>query len=244
MSHGRSLLVLLLLCGCVSDWRAPSNFVYKSIRAGDFEIATWQKITDSTAPIHIYIEGDGHAFDGRGIPTSNPTPHGTFMRDLAGSDSAANVVYMARPCQYIMSPNCNQSDWTYGRFSHRVIKSVSDAIKSVSGIRPIILVGYSGGAMVSGLVIQNYPELNVRQWITIAGVLNHQDWTEFFGDSPLKTSLNLDGLPHVPQLHYVAENDKTVPGALSAKWTGGTNVIVVPNATHDNFNNIKLDFIY
>lgn len=215
-----------------------------TINAGNFEIATLQKTTNQSDPIHIYLEGDGHAFDGRGVPTRDPTPRGTFLRELATSDASANVVYMARPCQYIMSPACDVSDWTDGRFSPQVIESAATAIKQIAGTRPIILVGYSGGALLSGLVIEKYPELNVKKWITIAGVLNHSDWTDFFGDSPLTHSINMNVLPRVHQLHYAAENDKTVPNSLTIQWTGGADTIIIPNATHDDFEDLILDFSY
>jgi len=215
-----------------------------TINAGNFEIATLQKTTNQSDPIHIYLEGDGHAFDGRGVPTRDPTPRGTFLRELATSDASANVVYMARPCQYIMSPACDVSDWTDGRFSPQVIESAATAIKQIAGTRPIILVGYSGGALLSGLVIEKYPELNVKKWITIAGVLNHSDWTDFFGDSPLTHSINMNVLPRVHQLHYAAENDKTVPNSLTMQWTGGADTIIIPNATHDDFEDLILDFSY
>ena len=215
-----------------------------TINAGNFEIATLQKTTNQSDTIHIYLEGDGHAFDGRGVPTRDPTPRGTFLRELATSDASANVVYMARPCQYIMSPACDVSDWTDGRFSPQVIESAATAIKQIAGTRPIILVGYSGGALLSGLVIEKYPELNVKKWITIAGVLNHSDWTDFFGDSPLTHSINMNVLPRVHQLHYAAENDKTVPNSLTIQWTGGADTIIIPNATHDDFEDLILDFSY
>ena len=229
------ILLILLLAGCVSDWHAPDDFIYNPIDTGTFEIATWQKITDTTAPVHIYIEGDGHAFNGHGTPTADPTPHGTQVREWAARDAAPNVVYMARPCQYIMSPSCNTSDWTDGRFSPRVIDSMAAAVTQVAAARPVVLIGYSGGALASGLIIQKYPRINVKKWITIAGVLNHADWTEYFGDSPLKSSINMNTLPCIQQTHYVAENDQTVPNSLSFKWTGGANTVVVPGATHDDF---------
>ncbi len=218
----------------------PDDFIYVPLTSGDFEIATFQKIEDSTNPIHIYIEGDGAAFDAAGRPRHNPTPRGRMVRQLAYNDTSPNVVYMARPCQFIMSPACNPSDWTDGRFSENIIDSVAGAINQIAQNRPIILIGYSGGALVSGLVIERHPEINVRQWITIAGVLNHDDWTSYFGDSPLSASLNLNGLPHVSQTHYVGEFDETVPYELSTKWTGGKNMIVVPGAAHDDFGNLKI----
>lgn len=245
MSYDRLLLLLLLFgCSSMSNWRMPDDFIYDTINSNGYEIVTMQKITDDTSPVHIYIEGDGHAFNGRGMPTNDPTPHDTFLRDMATSDIGANVVYMARPCQYIMSPTCTQSDWTDGRFSERIVESMAMAIKHIAASRPIVLIGYSGGAMLSGLIIQNYPELDIEQWITIAGVLNHSDWTEYFGDSPLTRSMTLNALPHVHQLHYAAEHDNVVPVSLTQKWADGQKLIIVPNATHNDFGNLKINFMF
>ena len=236
------VLFLLLLGACVSEWQASGEYIYIPVSTQNFNIATWQKLDDSTSSVHIYIEGDGHSFNSYGLPTDDPTPHGTFLRDLAMSDDWPNVVYMARPCQFIMSEQCNQSDWTDGRFSERIINSMAYAIKSIAGNRDIVLIGYSGGAMVSGLVIQQYPELDVKQWITIAGVLNHKDWTEYFGDSPLDKSLNLTSLPDVSQIHYAAEYDSIVPLELTEKATGGLNVLIIKDATHDKFKKLDIAF--
>lgn len=232
----------MLLCGCVSTWHAPDDFLFVPVKSGGYEIATWQKITNSTDEIHIYIEGDGRSFDSRGRPNYDPTPRGTFLRNIATSDNAANVVYMARPCQFIMSDSCTKSDWTDGRFSQKIIDSMSGAVKGIANGRPIIFIGYSGGAMISGLIIENTPELNVKNWITIAGVLNHADWTEYFGDTPLSHSLDMDDLPQVKQLHYIAEKDEVVPLELTKKWVGEENVIIIKNATHDAFGDFDIDF--
>ena len=237
------IFAVLLLSGCAGAWRAPDDFTYVPIVAGDFEIATLQKISNNTDPIHIYIEGDGHAFNGRGMPTSDPTPRGTFVRDLVASDPAPNVIYMARPCQYIMYSSCRQTDWTNGRFSPHVIDSMATAIKSIIGTRPVILIGYSGGAMVSGLIINTHPEINVIQWITIAGVLNHNDWTNYFGDSPLTNSMDMNNLPDIPQIHYVGTNDETVPVDLAFKWARPENIEIVQGAKHDDFGDININFI-
>ncbi|MBO5740214.1 MAG: hypothetical protein J6R52_04085 [Alphaproteobacteria bacterium] len=234
------LIFLICFYGCAPAWRAPSDFIGASINAGKYTIVTFQRITDAVSPIHIYIEGDGNSFDAHGRPTSDPTPRSTFMRDLAARDSSPNVIYMARPCQYIKSSACSRIDWTSGRFSQDMIKSVSSAIKQIAGNAPVVLIGYSGGAMVSGLIAQNYPEITVRQWITIAGVLNHTEWTEYFKDAPLSMSLNLNGLPDVPQVHYIARGDRVVPNSLSRKWTDGKKLIVIDGATHNNFPALNL----
>ncbi|MCM1294218.1 MAG: hypothetical protein NC311_01495 [Muribaculaceae bacterium] len=218
----------------------PDDFVYTPIATANYNIASWQKLSSPTAPIYIYIEGDGHAFDGYGRPTSDPTPRSRMLRDMASRDMNPNVVYMARPCQFIMSDNCNITDWTSGRFSSRATDTMATAIRNVANGRPVILIGYSGGAMISGLVIEQNPDIDVKQWITISGVLNHHDWTEYFCDSPLTQSADLNRLPRVPQCHYVAESDIVVPRHLSQKWTNN-NIIIVPDSTHNDFGDFDPD---
>lgn len=112
------------------------------------------------------------------------------------------------------------------------MQDTADAIKQIAQDKEIVLIGYSGGALLSGLIIQNYPDLKIKKWITIAGVLNHSDWTNFFGDNPLTKSLDLDSLPLVEQEHYAGAKDKIVPLELSKKWTKDKNLIIAPKANH------------
>lgn len=232
----KKIMLFLFLCGCAGVRNIDmSPFQYREISAGNYKIAAWERITDKKSPVHIYIEGDGRAFTASGRPTSDPTPRGKFVREMALCDENANVVYLARPCQFIMSDKCSVTDWTSGRFSTEIIESMTGAIKDIAKNMPIVLIGYSGGAMVSGLVINQHPELNIIRWVTVAGVLNHADWTNYFGDMPLDKSLDMRVLPNVPQVHYVGDSDNVVPMKLSAKWVGD-DLIVVQGATHDNFD--------
>ena len=236
------VLFFLLLSACSGTaWKVPDDFVYVPIKSGEYEIATWQKINKpENDKIHIYIEGDGYAFDAYGQPTSDPTPHGTFVRDLATRDNFDNVVYVARPCQFIMTDSCKETDWTSGRFSQKVIAAEGGVINKISGNKKITLIGYSGGAMVSGLVIEQNPNLKVNKWITVAGVLNHKKWTDFFGDEELKESLNLENLPNVPQKHFVGGHDETVQPELAKQWANESDIEIIPSATHDDFGNLKI----
>ena len=236
-----NIVVSLLLVGCVGITTDDMQIV-KPANPNMYSVATLQKITDSTNPVHIYIEGDGHAFDYRGQPTKNPTPRSRFMRRMYAADDAPNVAYVARPCQFVMDEKCTTTDWTTGRFSRAMVDSVANAIKNIVGNRPVILVGYSGGAMMSGLIIQNHNEIDVKKWITIAGVLNHVDWTAYFNDAPLIHSLNLNTLPQLPATHYIAENDSVVPNILSKQWVGENDIKTIKNASHDTIPIIKLDF--
>lgn len=238
----KKILLLLFLSACAGRGQnLPQDFIYMPIDTGKYEIATWQKINDSTnKKIHIYIEGDGRAFDAYGRPTSDPTPRGTFVRDLAVRDKFDNVVYMARPCQFVQSDSCRESDWTTGRFSQGIIDAESDVIKRIAENKKITLIGYSGGAMISGLIINQNPELKVEKWITVAGVLDHKKWTEFFDDEPLSESVNLNQLPNVTQVHYVGGRDEVVPYELAKTWANESDIKIVPDATHDDFGDIEL----
>ena len=242
MKNVFAILFCLFLYGCAGrQWVAPDDFVYVPIDTGKYEIATWQKISNpKDSHIHIYIEGDGNAFDVYGHPTDDPTPRGTLVRDLAVRDNFANVVYMARPCQFIMNQSCSESDWTNARFAKRIIDAQSVALGKIAGDKKITLIGYSGGAMVSGLIINQNPKLKFEQWITVAGVLDHKKWTEYFGDEPLDESLNLKYLPNVPQKHFIGGRDKVVPVSLAQSWADAGDIIIIENATHDDFGEIKI----
>ena len=235
---------LLLLTGCAGIGTRDNMTVVSPTHSDLYSVATIQKITDKTAPVHVYIEGDGHAYDTKGRATHNPTPHSRFMRQMYMADNSPNVAYIARPCQFVMDEKCNIVDWTTGRFSGTMVDSVANAIKTVAGSRPIIIIGYSGGAMISGLVIQNHGEIDTKKWITIAGVLNHNDWTTYFNDTPLTYSLNLNTLPQLSQVHYIVENDTVVPNILSKQWVKESGLKTIKNAKHDAIPIIKLDFTY
>lgn len=238
----KKLLALFLLAACAGEnWIAPDGFVYTPIKTKTYEIAAWQKINNpNNKHIHIYIEGDGYAFDAYGQPTSNPTPRGKLVRDLAANDSFENVVYMARPCQFIMNEYCNESDWTNGRFSQKIIDAQSSAVKQIAKNKHITLIGYSGGAMVSGLIINQNSNLKFDKWITIAGVLNHKKWTQYFGDEPLDMSLDMEKLPKIKQTHFVGGRDSVVPYNLAKTWADEKDIVLIDRATHNDFGNLKI----
>ena len=236
-------LVLLFLCGCQS-LVVPDAFMYKEIETDHYKLASWQKITDKSQPIRIYIEGDGYAFNHLGHPTTNPTPKGTFLREIAFNDPNPNVVYLGRPCQFVKDKRCSVKDWTTGRFSQDIVNSTIQAIKKVSETQEIILIGYSGGALLSGLIINQHPKIPVKKWITLAGVLNHTKWTEDLNLPPLKDSIDLTKLPNVSQLHLIGDQDKTVSYKLTESLVDNKNLIIIPRATHDKGYTDHLSDIY
>ena len=245
------IFILLFSLGACSVTPSRELFVNKAIiqgfqrqdiTAGQFNLFTLQHITDKTTPIRIYIEGDGRGWKTRNIPTNDPTPTEPLALELALQDPALNIVYLARPCQYIMSPVCDKSLWTNARYSDVLINNMASAIKQISGNQPVELVGYSGGGTVALLVAAQLPNLiSIR---TVAGNLDPAAHIKLHGLAPLTKSHNpaefADQLSHIPQIHFVGTADENVPRAVAESYQqqlGNTqqcsSIIDVPNATHN-----------
>lgn len=229
--------IILMLSGCATI-TPPPEFAYKEISTRNFTLASWQKNTNPKAPYKIYIEGDGHAFNSSGRPTSDPTPQGTLVRELAFGDKSPNVIYLARPCQYIKSPICSQRHWTTARFAPEVINSEYEAVKQIARDNPVILIGFSGGAQIAGLITSAKPGLNIKKIITIAGNLDHLAWTEYHHLPPLNESMNLESYQKqyldIPQIHYVGSNDNVIPPFLVKDFIGNNHqLIIIDGATHN-----------
>ena len=228
----------LLSAGC-SGIKVPDDFAYKEIETRDFKLASWQKISEPDGVYKFYIEGDGHAFDSRGRPTADPTPQGTMLRELAFGDPSPNVIYLARPCQYIMSPICAQRHWTTARFAPEAINAEYDAVRQTAGGHEVILVGFSGGAQVAGRISAAKPGLRVKKLVTIAGNLDPLAWTTYHGLPPINESLSLESYRRqyleIPQIHYAGSDDKVMPAALIEDFVGGKHPVVrVEGATHNS----------
>jgi len=241
-----TIFLLLMAGGCA--YRNPlSDMNFQTTAAPPYVIANWYKIEQPGQTLKVYIEGDGHSFDNRGMPTDNPTPKSVFMRELAAGDPSPNVAYVARPCQFLQVA-CKEEDWTDGRFSENVVRSMDTAVAALmkkAQAKKVVLVGFSGGAQVAGLVAVRHPE-RVQKLITIAGVLDQAAWTKYHGDAPLTKSINLkdyqDVLKTIPQVHYAGEKDHVVPPELIQAFVEKENIVIVPKAGHgDGFVSIYDD---
>ena len=225
------LISLFCVCGCVT-LKTPAEYQYKEIKTSAFTLASWVKQTDTKSPFRIYIEGDGRAYTKSGYPSANPTPHGMLMRKMAFEDNSPNVAYLARPCQFVKDDTCTPKDWTTERFSPRAVKSMAQAVNHITGGKTAQLYGYSGGALIGGLLIANYPQIKVTKWVTYAGLLNHTSWTKYHKLAPLTGSIDLEKLPDVPQTHYAGGKDKIIPPKLSILWTDNKNLVILPKSKH------------
>lgn len=243
-------MLCFFLFGC-SGVVVPDDFLYKEIKTSIFKIASWQKITNPNGRFKVYIEGDGASFDAYGMPTDNPTPKGSLVRELAFGDKNPNVIYLARPCQFVLDDMCSEKHWTDARFSLEVIIAMHEAISEVAKGSEVVLVGFSGGAQVAGLVSVARVGLNVKKIITIGGNLDHLAWTELLKLPPLSQSMNLKSYKKeylkIEQKHFVGIRDSVVPMGLVYDFVGNNKGIVEEvDASHNDgwdviYNNIWVE---
>lgn len=225
--------VMALLSGCAggiekrsetaSNIAQNAGFTHQNITASPFTLSSWKKLTAPGAPIHVYIEGDGLAWLSRSTPSRNPTPKNPIGLRLTAADQAANIAYLARPCQYVAlgkaGGRCEQSYWTQKRFAKEVIESYQNALNALvkqGAQNGFHLIGYSGGANIAGLLAASRNDvLSLR---SVVGNLDNDFFTQYHKVSPMPLSLNMadfaQKLKTIPQYHFIAEEDENVPPAI------------------------------
>lgn len=196
-----------------------------------YDFFGYYRLDDKTKPLIVYIEGDGLSYISYTQISSDPTPVTPTALTLATHDRNANVIWLARPCQYVMEKaqyvmekatldrNCHKDIWTKKRFHQSVISDYGkllDDIYQKNQQRKIHLVGYSGGAAVALLTTaQRLEKQDIVTIRTIAGNINNRDLIAYHDVSPMPESLDpIDIAPminHIPQIHYVGADDNVVP---------------------------------
>lgn len=191
------------MTGCTTI-KVPAEFVYKEVETRNFTLASWQKVTNPAAPYKIYIEGDGYAFNARGKATQDQTPRGTLVRELAFGDDSQNVIYFARPCQYIKSPICSKRHWTTARFALEVINAEYEAIKNIADNNPVKTPDYANMSLRDELQTRfNLDELN-----------NLQQKYGVQQTSALKSQITASS----PQSSYVQPISSQQPNSQPSTW--------------------------
>jgi hypothetical protein len=200
-----------------------TGFQRSVIETSFFKIVTFSRFGSKLDKVTIYIEGDGYAFIDRNSPSANPTPKNPVSLKLALLDDSENVIYMARPCQYLHSGediNCAVEYWTDKRYAVEVLKAFSqviDKLKESKQVKQFRLVGYSGGATIAAILAA--ARADVVDLRTIAGNLDITTFTREHNLSAMPDSLNpvdyASSLATLPQVHYIASNDKIVTKAIS-----------------------------
>lgn len=249
------LLALAPLAGCAAVDRdanadslaRPAGMSRMLMKTDPFTLTAFVRITDRSRPVTIYVEGDGLAWLSRTEVSRDPTPRDALGLALAAADPSANVVYLARPCQFTnrdRNPTCAPAYWTAKRFAPEVIAAMNQAVDQVAAQVPgqqVNLVGYSGGGAVAVLVAARRQDVaSIR---TVAGNLDHVQVNRVNGVSPLAGSLNAIDVAaqvaKIPQIHFSGSLDRTVPPAIANRFvqaTGGTcaQALTLQGADHEN----------
>nr|WP_318367437.1 alpha/beta hydrolase [Enterobacter sp.] len=245
--------IILLLTACAqNDPRETARVFTKKSGLTSTQFATswinlqgWQRIASPVSLVRIYIEGDGFAWVSRTQPSADPTPRNPVGLQLAAADKSANVIYLARPCQFIGPPLpavCTTHLWTDKRFSSEVVQAMDEAISQAVQPYPqakIELVGYSGGATIAAqLAARRHDVVSLR---TVAGNLDVAYVNALHHVSAMPDALSaIDvaaDLKNLPQLHISGGDDSTVPPAVATRFQRATGtqcakVVSVPDMRH------------
>ncbi|MBP7056329.1 MAG: dienelactone hydrolase family protein [Candidatus Omnitrophica bacterium] len=223
-----------------------SGFQKKYIKAGQFNLLTYQRFKATSDNIRIYIEGDGMAWKTRTRLSDDPTPSEPVALELASVDPSDAVFYIARPGQFpeTGSPDCEAVYWSEKRFAPEVVEAFDkaiDALKARSGAKRVELIGYSGGGAIAVLVAARRSDVvSIR---TVAGNLDPGAACDFHKVSYLEGSMDplsvADKLSGIPQRHFSGEKDKIIPSFIAisfAERTGDKDhkrVTKVPAVSHN-----------
>jgi hypothetical protein len=229
-AYTQALIILFLgACGGIDKRIEQANilshgtgFQRSVVETSFFNIVMFSKLGSKPEQLTVYIEGDGYAFIDRNRPSRNPTPKDPVSLKLALLDGAENVIYLARPCQYMRSgedPNCAVEYWTDKRYAAEVLKAftqVLDGLKQSKEAKKFRLVGYSGGATIATILAAT--RTDVVDLRTVAGNLDITTFTREHKLSRMTGSLNpidyANSLYQVPQVHYIGSDDKVVTKAI------------------------------
>lgn len=249
----------LLLVGCASvslDGRydlarkiaAGANMQPQTLYAAPFILSAFVKASAPGAPAHVYIEGDGLAWLSRSQPSLNPTPTDPIALRLAAKDSAPNVIYLARPCQYSGTANgerCDMKYWMGSRYASEVLQSYNsalDQLKATHAVSGFDLIGFSGGGTMATILAGQRGD--IRSLRSVAGNLDHIEHSHVHGVSLLGNSLNppqyADQLARVPQYHFIGGDDDIVPRSIYDAYTRAlpaqncTQYKIVDDVGHDS----------
>lgn len=234
--------------GSLVEQARNQGFVLSAVQAGGFELASYARRGGgyTAAPsevVTIYIEGDGAPWPTPFMPPHDPTPLRPVALAMALGDQRPAVVYLGRPCQYLLPEalrQCHSVWWIERRFAPQVIAAYDvaiDKMKESFSAHRVRLVGYSGGGVIAMLVAARRKD--VASVVTVAAPLAVGAWLTWHGASPLTGSLDPEislgqrVLP--PSLYFVGARDEVVPPFVVqgfAQRKGG-RVVVVPGFEHE-----------
>ncbi|MFK7994233.1 MAG: alpha/beta hydrolase [Granulosicoccus sp.] len=213
--------------GDLTRFATQNGLKRSEVRAGGFNLLVFDNETknrdyasESQGVLHVYLEGDGSPWKYRTIVMPDPTPRNPLMLRLLGYDRSP-AVYLGRPCYngFFNDPGCDDSLWTSGRYSRKVVLSMASAIRALSkrhNARQLWLIGHSGGGTLAMLLAKELPK--VTRIVTLAGNLDTDAWTSHHRYTPLFSSINPASAPslnpNIWQWHLIGGRDTVIPTQL------------------------------
>lgn len=172
----------------------------------------------------VYLEGDGRGVV-RGRVSLDPTPNNAMGFELAKSDPAPAVLYLARVGQFQPSQTgpAYMAYWSDKRLAEECVDAAGRAIDEAKlrvGAKAVHLVGYSGGGGLAVLLAAR--RADVASLTTVAGLLDTYWWVRQKRYRPMVGSLNpadcAEAVKAVPQLHFYGTEDTVIPPEMSAHF--------------------------
>lgn len=247
------LLISSLLATIIAASGCANIKTKKTTSSGAIFVYTDQLIGEinpqNTKKWFVLIEGDGAAWPTPNRPPIDPTPRNPIvlrLADIIQQRTEANVLYLARPCQYPekIKMHCRVKDWTIDRFAARHVEALMNTFMNRVPIgSDVTLFGFSGGGVMAlqlaGLLRDRY----TFQKIVLAGTpVDVNAWTESNGYSQLTLENYPETLGHlasglVPIFALFGDLDTTV----SDKHLGIADEVgltikayLLPNTSHAN----------
>ena len=195
----------------------------------------------ASAPVWVFLDGDGNAWLRDGRTAEDPTPAKPLALDLL-TGVPAPATYLGRPCAFgtvASDPACGPAVWTVDRYSPRVVESLRQAVLMLPlANAPIVLVGYSGGGVLAVQLARRLE--NAVGVITIAANLDVAAWADQHGYAPaLAARTAAKAFPlrgGVLQLHVFGGRDTNAPYALAGDLLASdpnAHVRIFQAADHD-----------
>jgi pimeloyl-ACP methyl ester carboxylesterase len=214
-----------------------------TLDAGGFRVLGFERPGPRQNVLVVYIEGDGRAWTNPWEASSDPTPTDPVGLRLAAADPARPLLYLARPCQFIVSQRCRPALWTDERLSEAMVdvfQHLIDYALHRTDSRRIGLIGYSGGGALAALIAERRGD--VAWLITVAANLDLAAWVRSSDIAPLVGSIDpaarIHKLEHLPQTHFAGSDDAVVPPAVIESFVARlppdapARLVIVPHFDH------------
>lgn len=201
----------------------PVFMIPRDVAAGPFTLKGYERVHQKGEVADLYIEGSDFVTVDGTISELNPTPKRPVGLELAAMDPNANVIWLARPCQYRKSmvgeASCPTKYLTTHMFAPEVLTAYNTALSDIKAryqLTGFNLVGFgSGGGLAAILAGQRDDVKTLR---TVAGLLDTQTYAATHGLPGFEASFNpIDSVPNLvnkPQHHYIAQFDGVVPNTV------------------------------